>query len=94
MKAGTAIRELVGGLLLLAGILITPTCGLCTGYFGILSIESLFVDQRSNTLAFTAPFLLAGIVATAVGVGLAWGGLVLLRASPKVDKGTSVDRQD
>ena len=94
MDARVALKALIGGLLLATGTLIALSCGLCTGYFGILSVGSLFDEKSRDTLGFTAPFLLAGLVATAVGVGLAWGGLVLLRASPKGDEGTPADSQD
>ena len=87
-----AVANLFGGLLLAAGALFALSCGLCTGYVGIVSVVMLFDEKSRDTLAFTAPFLLAGIVATAVGVGLFWGGILMLRASRTASEDRRPDR--
>lgn len=92
MDAGSAIRGLLGGLMLAAGGIIALSCGLCTGYVGIVSIAAQFTDGNRANLADASPFLLVGIVATAVGVGIAWGGVAILRASSGSGEGGAFDR--
>lgn len=42
-------------------------------------------------LVFTSPFLLAGLVATTFRIGLAWGGIAMLRAPPKAGGGATAE---
>ena len=64
-----------------AGGLIALTCGLCTGYFGILSIGELF-QNGAGSFPEIAPVMLIGLLATIAGIAMVWGGIRLLRDKP------------
>ena len=78
MESGTAIRRLFGGLLLAAGILMALSCGLCTGFFGIMSLVAAFQGERGD-FGTVGPFLGFGMIGTVIGIGLAFAGRNLLR---------------
>lgn len=94
MDAGVALTKLCGGLMLAAGIIIAVSCGLCTGYFGVVATVLLFDSKSRIASLFISPFLVAGLAGTAVGVGLTWGGLAVLRASPVARQGRPADRDE
>ena len=94
MDAGEALKRLLGGLLLAVGIILALSCGLCTGGFGIYAIILLFDEKSRGGSLVISPFLVAGLVATAIGVGLAWGGLAILRTPRVRGNGPPDNRRD
>ena len=76
MGGTTALRQLVGGILLIIGFLMTLCCGLCTGWFGLVLIGDASRSHPDSTLV---PFLAIGAVATLVGLGLTRAGIVMMR---------------
>lgn len=81
MDAGAALRKFFGGLLMAIGGLMALTCGLCTGYFGILSVIELFQNGASS-FSDIAPVMLIGLLATIAGIAMVWGGIQLMRDKP------------
>lgn len=90
MDAGSAIRGLLGGLLIAAGVLIGLTGGLCGGFGVFWAVGYWSMSDQRDTLLLS---LIGGALSIAVGVALFLFGRSLLRRTPEDDRaGTSPHR--
>ena len=76
------VKRFFGGLMMTAGGLIAVTCGLCTGFFEVMTLAQ---DARNGD--WVVP-LIIGVAPTLVGIGLFLGGRSLFRSANEPSPGT------